>query len=903
MPIERWVYAIPLKLRALFRRNRVDAEIDEELRDHIGHQIEANLAHGMSPVEARRAALIAMGGLEQRKQQCRETHAVHWMSDLGQDLTCGWRRMRHHPGFTAATVLILALGIGANTAIFTCDKALLFRRLPYKDPGRLVDIFQKSLSDPGADLMTVAPANFLDWQAAAEPFESTAAWQPTSLNLSGGEIPERVRAAMVSANLFSVLGVQPMLGRVFRNGEDMSGNGSLVVLGYELWKRRFSGNPSVLGKTIRANDQVYTVIGVMPPGFRFPIAWVSSTVECWTPLVLTPAQRTNRTNITLMVIARMRRGVTIPQAQASLSAVARRLAQMYPDADKDWGVNIVSEADAGISGYRELFVLLSLAVGVVLLIACANVANLLLARGIERQNELAMRTALGARRTRLVRQLMTEGLLLSLSGGALGVILGCAGIRVLATLAPAMELPDLRHMTLNVPVLALSLGVSLLSGFLFSILPAFTLSGNALHGSLQAAGRTSTGTLRAHRLKTALAIGEVALTLALLLCAGDILNSFFRYMTIPPGFDTKNVLTMRTALPRQKYRNPQEWASFFHRAVEAIASAPGVTAAAAGSGAPMDGGGDVLRFHIAGNKAPSGTDERSITEYLRITPDYFPVTGIHLVRGRNLSSSDNAGAPAVAVINQTLARKQFGDADPLGNRIFLDGDVNASATAQTTGPPLEIVGIVRDIKEYGLFQITPQMIYVPLDQDPSPSMSLLVKTSVPPVSIVAAVREKLAKVDPDQPAYNVRTLEEIFRNEHAFFRFNTLLLTAFAVMALVLSLIGIYAVVAYGVTQRTREFSIRLALGSPRQSIGLLVLRQGVWMSAIGIGLGLLLAWPAVGLLTRSLNQSMILTLLHTGPLLFPALCLGIAFTMLLACLIPARAATRSDPMQALRSE
>jgi putative ABC transport system permease protein len=903
MRIERWIYAIPLKMRSLFHRSRVDAELDDELRDHIEHQTEANLSRGMNPEQARRAALIAMGGLEQRKQECRETRGAHWIGDLGQDLTYGWRMMRHHPGFTAATLLILALGIGANTAIFTCDKALLFRHLPYRDPGRLVDIFQKSLSDPTADTMTVAPANFLDWRGATEPFESSAAWQPASLNLSGGDNPERVRAAKVSANLFSVLGVEPMLGRVFQNGEDMPGKGSLVVLSYALWQRRFSGDRNVPGKSIHANNQVYTVIGVMPPGFRFPIAWVSSDVECWTPLVLAPAERSNRKNITLMVIARLRGGVTVPQAEASLSAVARRLAQMYPDADKDWGVNIVREEDAGISGYRELFVLLSLAVGVVLLIACANVANLLLARGIERQNELAMRTALGARRTRLVRQLMTEGILLSLCGGALGLALGWVGIRILASLAPAMELPDLKHMTLNVPILALSLGAALLSGFLFSILPAFTLSGKALHGSLQAAGRTSTGTLRAHRLKTALAIGEVALTLALLLCAGDILNSFFRYMTIPPGFDAANVLTMRMALPKEKYRNPQEWASFFHRAVEEIATTPGVTAAAAGSGAPMDGSGDVLRFHIAGNQAPSGIDEHSILEYLRITPDYFPVTGIQLLRGRNLSSSDSARAPAVAVINQTLARKQFGDADPLGKRVFLDGDVNASATAQTTGPPLEIVGVVRDIKEYGLFQITPQMVYVPIDQDPEPSMSLLVKTTVPPAVVVPGVRAKLARIDPDQPAYSVRSLEEIFRNEHAFFRFNTLLLTSFAVMALVLSLIGIYAVVACGVTQRTREFSIRLALGSPRRSIALLVLRQGVWMSVIGIGFGLLLAWPAIGLLTRSLNQSLFLTLLHTGPLLFPALCLGIALTLLLACLIPARSATRADTMQVLRSE
>jgi putative ABC transport system permease protein len=903
MRFEHWIYTIPLRLRSLLQRGRVDAELDKELRDHIERQMEENLARGMSAEEARRAALIAMGGLEQRKQQCQETHGVHWIDDLARDLTYGLRSMRRSPGFTITALLTLALGIGANTAIFSADHALLFRTLPYRNPDRLVEVFQKEISDPAAGRMPVAPANYHDWQAQSKLFEAFAAWQATSLNLSDGDNPERMRAAKVSANLFSVLEVEPMLGRSFRRGEDAPGAGRLVVLSYELWQRRFGGSRDVVGKTIRADDQTWTVIGVMPQDFRFPVGWVSSDVEAWTPLVLTDSERTSRKDITLMVIARLRAGVTLAQAQAGLAAVARHLAQAYPDADKDWSVNISPMSNAGIGDFRGLFVLLSAAVGLVLLIACANVANLLLARGMGRQKELTVRMALGARSSRVIRQLMTEGLLLAVIGGVLGIGLGYGGNRMLAFLAPAMELRDLKHMALDGPVLALSLGLSIMTGFLFSVLPALTLSRISPGRTLNQTGRNSTGTVRSNRLKAALVAGEVALTLALLLCAGDILKSFFTYMRIDPGFDAHHVLTMHMALPQEKYRNPQQWAGFFQRLVEEIGTIPGVTAAAAGSGAPMEGAGSVLRFHVGGERAEAGIDERWILEHLSVSPDYFRVTGMSLVRGRGILASDKVNAPPVVVINEKLSRKQFGNANPIGRRIFLDGDVNQSAVVDTAGPSLVVVGVVRDIKEYGLFQITPQMIYVPLAQDPESSASLLVKTTVPPDTVLPAIRGKIAKLDSEQPVYNVESLEDIFWQEHSFFRFNTLLISVFAGMALLLSLIGIYGVVAYEVSQRTREFGIRLALGSSRRGLLLLVLRDAAWMAMAGIGIGLALAWPAVRLLTRTLQESMFLTLVRTGPMLFPALCAAIIITLLLACLIPARWATQADPMQALRYE
>jgi putative ABC transport system permease protein len=560
-------------------------------------------------------------------------------------------------------------------------------------------------------------------------------------------------------------------------------------------------------------------------------------------------------------------------------------------------------ADRGVSDFRGLFVFLSLAVGLVLLISCANVANLLLARGMERQKELTVRTALGARRSRIVRQLMSEGILLSFTGGVIGIGLAYLGTRALVALAPSMEMPNLKHAALNGSVLSCSVALSLLTGFIFSILPALTVSGLSLHGALQESGRSSTGNIRSNRLKAALMAGELALTLALLVCAGSVLKSFLSYMRIDPGYVAKTVLTMRMVLPKQKYTQPQDWAGFFNRAVEQVKTIPGVTAVAAGNGAPMEGAGSVLRYNVAGKSAPKAIDFRAMAEYFRITPDYFRAVGIRLLRGRGLLATDTKGKPAVAVVNEEFVRREFPNRDPIGQRIHLDGDVNDSAATETIGPPLEIVGVVNDTKEYGLYHITPAMIYAPLSQDPQPSMALLVKTAVAPESVLPEIRRRLAQIDPDQPVYSIRNLEDIFHENYAFFRFNTLLLTVFASIALILSVVGIYGVIAYAVSQRTREFGVRLALGSPPHKILVLVLRQGAWMSAIGIGLGLVLSWPAIRLLARTLKESMYLDLTRTGPLLFAGLCIGMVLTMLLASFVPARRATKADPMQALHCE
>jgi len=496
--------------------------------------------------------------------------------------------------------------------------------------------------------------------------------------------------------------------------------------------------------------------------------------------------------------------------------------------------------------------------------------------------------------------------LLSILGGCLGLLLALWGVDLLAALAPATTLTELQQVGLNLRVLAFSLGLSVITGFLFSFLPAFTLASFSLRDTLQEDGRGTSDSPRRTRLKSALVVGELALTLVLLLCAGTVLRSFQKYMNVEPGFVAENVLTMRLALPVERYPQAPQWAVIFERVEEEVKTIPGVVTAAVGSGAPMAGGGGYLRYQIAGRTEPDPAKPRALTprtEYLRVSPDYFRAAGIKLRSGRYLNAADVASAPRVALVNEAFARREFPDQNPIGEKITLLGDVNRSVREEGSQPPVEIVGVIAEIKDYSLYQTAPPIIYVPAPQDPQRTMSLPVKTAADPASLLPEIRRRLLKLDPDQPVFNIRTLEQIVSDNHELLRFNTLLLTVFAALALVLSLIGIYGVIAYAVSQRTKEFGLRLALGGRPRDIFKLVLRKGLGLSLAGIVLGLAAAFPALKLLARSLKSSMNLDLIGSGPPLFVAVCGALMLVALLACWIPARRATMVDPMIALRCE
>jgi putative ABC transport system permease protein len=882
--------------RWLRRSSDVAGDIRDEVDSHLAMARRDRESAGETPEQAAAAARREFGNAALVREETRAVWAWTWLEQLAQDTRYGVRQLRRQPGFTIVAVLSLALGIGAGTVIFSAVDAVILRRLPFREPARLVEIFQQYFPHPAMDRMDVSVANFLDWQADHASFDGMAADRLISLNLSGPGGPERIRGAAVTANAFELLGRDALVGRVFRS-DTRDGDTPVAVLSYSLWQRRFGANPDVIGQSILANRTSYTIIGIMPPGFRFPVGWLLSEVDFWTPLSFTPAERGDRGTIGLEVVARLRSGVTIRQAQANLDVIARQLAAAYPTTNKDWGAHLMLLDDRGVSDWRPLFALLSLAAGVVLLVGCANVANLLLARGLGRQREFTLRAALGARRTRIVRQVVTEGVVLASLGGALGIVLAFWGIRMLAWLAPVSDLPELRHVGLNLRVLGFGVGVSVATGFLFSLAPAVTRSHVRLRDALQDHARSGAG-WHAHRAQALMAAAELALTLPLLVCAGALYRTFHAYMTEAPGFVADGVVTMRLSLPTETYSQDSQWTACFDRALEGIKTIPGVEAAAVGNGAPMEDGGDVMKYRIAGRT--SAATDKSWSELLSVSLDYFRATGIELHRGRLFTDRDRAGAPPVALVSEALVRREFPGQDPIGQRIEVLGDVNRSVGTAASGPPIEIVGVIADTREYSFFNAPTPMIYVPFAQSPRRAVSLMIKTAADPSSVLPAIHDRLLKVDPDQPIYNVQTLTAMVRDHHALYRLEMMLLASFAGIALVLSLVGTYGVMAYFVNGRVREFGVRMALGAERRQILRFVLWRGAWLSALGLAVGLAAAWPAMVLLSNAMQP---FPLVGHGAVMVSATAASTAAIALLACVIPARRATQVEPMTILRSE
>jgi putative ABC transport system permease protein len=801
------------------------------------------------------------------------------MNTLLQDVRYGVRMLLKNPGFTVVAVIALALGIGANAAIFSVVNTVLLRPLPYTDPNRLMIVEENK--PPQFSSFSASPGNFIDWQKQNTVFERLAAVGGTAYNLVGeGAEPERLRGARVSAGLFEILGALPAHGSTFLEEQDQPGHEFVVILSDGLWKRRFAADPNVIGQTITLSSNIYTVVGVMPPSFGYP----DRETELWTPIAFSARQAQQHGAHYLDVIGRLKPGATEEQARTELSAIAARLAQQYPDSNAGWGINLYPMQGGDVRDIRTaLFVLLG-AVALVLLIACANVANLLLARASARQREIAIRTALGASRWRVARQLLTESILLALVGGGVGLLLAQWGLGALLSLAPP-ELPRVKDVTLDARVLGFTLLVTVLTGVIFGLVPALRASRPNMNETLKEGGRGTTG--GHHRVRGALVVTEVALALLLLVGAGLLIRSFYRLQQVNPGFNTRNALAVTVSLPGKKYSKDDQQSAFFSELIGKVSALPGVSSVGATQALPIQGD-FLLGFSIQG-RPPDAPGEDHSTNYYAVSSDYFKAMGIPLVRGRVFTEQDRKDAPRVAVINEEMARKFFPDEDPIGKRINV-----------TMGPETfrEIVGIVGDVKQYGLAQPTTLQTYEPYLQAPFSGMTLVVRAEGSLAPLAGAIRSQVLAIDKEQPISRTRPLEQIVSESVAKQQFLMLLLGIFAAAALILAAVGLYGVMSYSVTQRTHEIGIRAALGAQQKDVLKLVVGQGMVLALTGVGIGLGAAFA----LTRVM-ATLLFGVSATDPLTFVAIPAILAGVALAACFVPARRATKVDPMIALRYE
>lgn len=811
------------------------------------------------------------------------------LETLFQDLRFGLRMLRKNPSFSFIAILTLALGIGANTAIFSVVQTVLLAPLPYREPARLA-LIRQDLPKLNWSYFTVTPAEFLDYQAGNEVFSEIAGYKTAGLNLTGRDQAERVQAARVSAGLFSLLGVTPWQGRAFAPGEDQPGREQVAVLSHKLWQARFNGDPALIGQVIKLDERPYTVIGVMPPRVQFPHAGTSfvEDTELWIPLVFNEqelSQRRSGSNVG--VIGRLKPGLSFEQAQASISTIAARFQQQHPGVYKD-DVQVVASVHSlereVTRRVRTLLLVLLGAVGVVLLIACANVAHLLLARGAARGRELAVRRALGASAARIIQQVLTESMLLALLGGAGGWLLAKWVLALSVKLGPE-DIPRLQEAGLNASVLGFTLLVSVLTGLLFGLAPALQSTRFKLNEVLKEAGRTGSGRA-GRRLRNGLVVFEAAAALLLLVGAGLLINSFVRLLRVPPGFDPQRVVAARTTLLPLRYPQPANTQAVHQQVLEKLAALPGVEAVAAASNLPLTGE-FLLAFRVDNNQE---TPVRS-SNFTLVSPDYFRVMGIPLRTGRLFGAQDRLDTPGVVVVNETLARRCWPSAQAIGQRLALGRGGN---------PWLTVVGVVADVKGPALAAEAPLMIYVPMPQTAriGPNVVYLARTTAAPASLLGSLRREINAVDQDLPVYDVQTLQQVLGDSIAQQRFSMVLLGWLAAVALALAALGMYGVMAYTVAQRTHELGVRMALGAARRDILKLIVGQGLRLALGGVATGLLASLA----LTRWL-ESLLFGVHTTDPLTFAGVALLLTLVALLACYVPARRATKVDPVLALRHE
>jgi putative ABC transport system permease protein len=896
-----WKAEVRARLAGLSLSPVRELEIIEELSHHLQERYEQEQSRGATEEEAQREVLEELDAPELLGREFRRVERrvpqnpvvmgmdarTSVMGDVAQDLRYGLRMLWKNPGFTIVAVLALALGIGANSAIFSVVNTVLLQPLPYKNPAQLVMLWENA-THLGFPKNTPSPANFLDWRRQNTVFTGMAAMAPKNFNLTGVGEPERLDGRRVSANLFDLLGVQPRLGRGFLPQEDTPGS-HVVILSHGLWQRRFGSDPRIIGQTLNLNGESYSVVGVMPPGIDLP-GFGNWNDQLWVPIAFPSEEAQSRGNHYLEVIARMKPGVRLNQAKAEMETIAARLAQQYPAENLRIGTVVNPLHEEVVGEIRPALLVLLGAVGFVLLIACANVANLLLARAAVRQKEIALRLALGASRSRLTRQFLTESVLLAILGAAVGLIFAVAGLRILKTFIPD-TISQANSIGIDARVLLFTAFVAVVTGLIFGLAPATQASNFNLNETLNEGGRDAVGGSKGARLRGLLVIAEVAVSFVLLIGAGLLINSFFHLRNLDPGFRADHLLTAKIDLPELKYPDQEHRIPFLDEVLRRVMALPGVQSAAIAGNLPLTYDGDSMYIAVEGIPDPP-TDQRLDVIYRAIGPGYFSTMGIPLVSGRDFTEQDTTETGYKVVVSEKLAQHFWPGQDPIGKRL-------KPGSTTSDAPWREVIGVVKDVRQNDFLAAPKMQMYMSYRQLKSLAPNaLVVRARVEPMSLAKELRNAVWAVDKDQPVSNIDTMEHIVAGAVARQRFSTMLLGIFATLALMLAAVGIYGVMSYSVAQRTHEIGIRMALGARRRDVLKMTVKQGLKLVVMGVAIGLVAAF----VLTRVMT-SLLFGVSATDPITFVSIPLVLMGVAMLASYIPALRATKVDPMVALRAQ
>ena len=884
-----WIASLASRTRTWLLPRAVDQDFANELDSHLDMLADENIRRGMPPEEARRAARIKLGGVTQLKETNRELRSLPVIETFLQDARYAFRMLRKNPGFTAVAVLTLALGIGANTAIFSVVYAVLLKPLPYANPNQLVSAFQANTQEGVPEDGTSYP-NFEEWRAQNHVFSDLSTINFHQLTLTGSGEPSVVNTCVVTPQHFALLDVKPLQGRIFYLDDGKQGAPPVVILSENLWRGTLGADPKIVGSSITLDKRPFTVVGIMPAAFRSP--FINNAQDVWIPLVQDPlfgSWMARRGGHWLPVFGRLKPGVSLAQAQAEMDTISERLASEFPAENKGWTVRLVPMQKEIVGDVRTALLVLLGAVGLVLLIACANIANLLLTRATSRSKEIAVRTALGAGRSRIIRQLLSETAVLGLLGGVVGIALAYWGVRALSSLLPD-NLPQLNAIRVDNFVLIFALTLSAIASVAFGLVPALFASKSDIQASLREGSSRSGESGNRRRARSFLAAAEIALAMVLLVAAGLLLRSFSKLTSVSPGFDAQHIVKAEVSLPQFQYSKPQQWTAFSDQLLAGIQAQPGLQDSAIAIPVPIADGFINLGFEIVGVPPASSSDSR-LANYVSVSPNYFRVMGIPLLSGRLFNQQDIADAPRVTLISKALAQRYFPNQDPIGKHLNFGFPPNGDVSR-------EIIGIVGDVRDKSLGDAPAPMMYVPFSQAPFWGANLVVKSTLSTSAVATSIRQQVQKIDKDLPVTDVEKLPDLLDASVSQQRFRTFLLGLFAAMALILAATGIFGVISYSVSRRTNEIGIRVALGASRSTILRMILRETLILAAVGLAVGLPCALAASHLIGH-----MLFGVSANDPLTLAAVAFTLAAVAALAGFVPARRAMQVDPMVALRHE